>query len=194
MATSTHRQLTLLAGRYIPHSPSVSLDRPRTHNIAFPLPNLPGWTPPLASGHPISSTPPSPSKGTIHDHITTRLPKGLPAGPWTHAGESAGDTSQHDTLLAPGRSLPIHLAPRLAQEAQMSQQEPCLGATTLSMMLVLGRLHHPLAGPDQPARWAHRLHVKISKQALDHHWTCQTAQWLSQIGQKTLSLVVWAPA
>ncbi len=47
------------------------------------------------------------------------------------------------------RRLFFEEAPRLDQEVNMIKRKRCFSATNLFLVLVLGWLHHPLAGPTQ---------------------------------------------
>lgn len=91
------------------------------------------------------------------------------------------------------QALFLEIAPRLAKEENLIKRQRCFGASSLLITLVLGWLHHPLAGPSQLARFAHTVGVKIKKQALDQRLTMQTAQWLSRVLQEAVSLMVFAP-
>lgn len=91
------------------------------------------------------------------------------------------------------RTVFFEIAPRLAEEENLIKRQRCFGASNLLITLVLGWLHHPLAGPSQLARFAHTVGVKISKQALDQRLTMQTASWLGRVLQEAVSLLVFAP-
>lgn len=91
------------------------------------------------------------------------------------------------------QTLFFEIAPRLAKEEKLIKRQRCFEASSLLITLVLGWLHHPLAGPSQLARFAHTAGVKIKKQALDQRLTMQTAQWLSRVLQEAISLMIFAP-
>ena len=69
----------------------------------------------------------------------------------------------------------------LAREMGVIQRERKLTGTTLLLLLVLGWLHEPKAGPSALARFAGTLGVTISKQGIEEHWTLTTAQWLYEV-------------
>ena len=69
----------------------------------------------------------------------------------------------------------------LAREMGVIQRERKLTGATLLLLLVLGWLHEPKAGPSALARFAGTLGVTISKQGIEEHWTLTTAQWLYEV-------------
>src|SRR5436190_22011144 len=78
------------------------------------------------------------------------------------------------SILSLNQALPtlfFEIAPRLAQEEGVIKRHRCFSASSLLMVLVLGWLQHPQAGPSQLARFAHTVGVKISKQAVTQRLT-----------------------
>jgi hypothetical protein len=61
----------------------------------------------------------------------------------------------------------------------------------LLLVLVLGWLQHPLAGPSQLARFAHTVGVKVSKQAIAERLTEQTAHWLGCLLDAAVSILLF---
>jgi hypothetical protein len=68
----------------------------------------------------------------------------------------------------------------------------CFSATSLLLVLVLGWLQHPLAGPSQLARFAFTAGVRVSKQAIAERLTEQTAQWLHDLLEYAVSIILCA--
>ena len=66
----------------------------------------------------------------------------------------------------------------LAREMGVIKRERKVNGATLALLLVLGWLHEPQAGPSALARFAGSLGVTISKQGIEEHWTYGTAEWL----------------
>ena len=69
----------------------------------------------------------------------------------------------------------------LARSMGVIQRERKLTGTTLLLLLVLGWLHQPKAGPSALARFAGTVGVTISKQGIEEHWTFKTAEWLYEV-------------
>lgn len=69
-------------------------------------------------------------------------------------------------------------APSLARQMGVIQRQRKVNGATLVLLLVLGWLHEPKAGPSALARFAGTLGVTISKQGIEEHWTFKTADWL----------------
>src|SRR5262249_24488368 len=64
--------------------------------------------------------------------------------------------------------------------------------TSLLLVLVLGWLQHPLAGPSQLARFAHTVGVRVSKQAIAESLSFQTAHWLRCVLEQAVSTLLLA--
>ncbi len=62
----------------------------------------------------------------------------------------------------------------LAREMGVIKRERKVNGATLVLLLVLGWLHQPQAGPSALARFAGSLGVTISKQGIEDHWTYST--------------------
>ncbi len=69
----------------------------------------------------------------------------------------------------------------LARSMGVIQRERKLTGTTLLLLLVLGWLHQPKAGPSALARFAGTVGVTMSKQGIEEHWTFNTAEWLYEV-------------
>jgi len=85
-------------------------------------------------------------------------------------------------------------ARELARSMGVIQRERKLNGSTLLLLLVLGWLHHPKAGPSALARFAGTLGVTISKQGIEEHWTLATAQWLYEVLMRAVQCLVTAQA
>lgn len=85
-------------------------------------------------------------------------------------------------------------APRLAKEQQAIKRQRCFSAASLLMVLILGWLQHPLAGPSQLARFARTVGVKVSKQAIAQRLTGTTADFLHAMLERAVSIMVQAPS
>ncbi|GHO48731.1 hypothetical protein [Ktedonospora formicarum] len=90
------------------------------------------------------------------------------------------------------RSLFFEEAARLAKEQEVIQRHRCFSATSLLLVLVLGWLEHPLAGPSQLGRFAHTVGVKVSKQAIAERLCWKTAHWLRSVLERGVSTLVLA--
>src|SRR5207302_213197 len=66
----------------------------------------------------------------------------------------------------------------LAREMGVIKRERKVNGATLALLLVLGWLHEPQAGPSALARFAGSVGVTISKQGIEEHWTYGTAEGL----------------
>jgi hypothetical protein len=62
----------------------------------------------------------------------------------------------------------------------------------LAYLLVLGWWHRPQAGPSALARFGGALGVRLSKQAVDCHFTALTAQWLLALLRRGVQVLVCA--
>jgi hypothetical protein len=82
----------------------------------------------------------------------------------------------------------------LAREMGVIKRERKLNGATLLLLLVLGWLHQPKAGPSALARFAGTLGVTISKQGIEEHWTLGTAQWLYEVLLRAVQCLVTAQA
>lgn len=89
------------------------------------------------------------------------------------------------------RTLFFEEAPRLAKEQHMIKRNRCFSASSLLLVLVLGWLQHPLAGPSQLARFAHTVGVKVSKQAIAQRLTETTARWLRGLLETAVSTLLF---
>jgi hypothetical protein len=78
----------------------------------------------------------------------------------------------------------------LAREMGVIQRERKLTGTTLLLLLVLGWLHEPKAGPSALARFAGTLGVTLSKQGIEEHWTLTTAQWLYEVLRRAVQCLI----
>jgi hypothetical protein len=78
----------------------------------------------------------------------------------------------------------------LARSMGVIQRERKLNGTTLVLLLVLGWLHQPAAGPSALARFAGTLGITISKQAIEEHWTLLTAEWLYEVLLRAVQCLV----
>ena len=85
-------------------------------------------------------------------------------------------------------------APALAREMGVIQRERKVNGATLLLLLVLGWLHQPQAGPSALARFAGSLGVTISKQGIEEHWTYRTAQWLYEVLLRAVQSLISAKA
>lgn len=83
-------------------------------------------------------------------------------------------------------------APALARHYGLRART--LSATTLAYLLVMGWWQHPAAGPSALARFAGKLHLTISKQVVEEHFTSRTAQWLLALLGRAIQEVVCAQA
>jgi hypothetical protein len=90
------------------------------------------------------------------------------------------------------RTLFFEDAPRLAKEHHLIERKRCFSASSLLLVLVLGWLQHPLAGPSQLARFAHTVGVSVSKQAIADRLTEKTARWLRGVLEYAVSTVLFA--
>jgi hypothetical protein len=90
------------------------------------------------------------------------------------------------------RSLFFEDAARLAKEQEVIRRHRCFSATSLLLVLVLGWLQHPLAGPSQLARFAHTVGVRVSKQAIAERLSFQTAHWLRCVLEQAVSTLLLA--
>ena len=88
------------------------------------------------------------------------------------------------------QTLFFEIAPSLAAEEGVIKRQRCFSASSLFMVLVLGWLQYPQAGPSQLARFAHTVGVKISKQALAQRLTFVTAAWLKRVLEQAVMLLV----
>ena len=82
----------------------------------------------------------------------------------------------------------------LARRMGVTQRERKLNGTTLVLLLVLGWLHQPKAGPSALARFAGTLGVTISKQGIEDHWTYSTAEWLYEVLLRAVQCLISAKA
>ncbi len=82
----------------------------------------------------------------------------------------------------------------LARSMGVIRRERKLNGTTLVLLLVLGWLHQPKAGPSALARFAGTLGVTISKQGIEEHWTFTTAQWLYEVLLRAVQCLITAQA
>src|SRR5689334_21734023 len=89
------------------------------------------------------------------------------------------------------RTLFFEVAPQLAQEQQVIKRQRCFSATSLLLVLILGWLQHPLAGPSQLARFACTMGVRVSKQAIAERLTEKTAQWLRSVLETAVSTLLF---
>jgi hypothetical protein len=80
----------------------------------------------------------------------------------------------------------------LARSMGVIQRERKLNGSTLLLLLVLGWLHRPQAGPSALARFAGTVGVTISKQGIEEHWTVGTAQWLYEVLLRAVQCLVTA--
>lgn len=90
------------------------------------------------------------------------------------------------------RTLFFEAAPRFAKERNLIKRQRCFSATSLLLVLVLGWLQHPLAGPSQLARFAVTVGVRVNKQAIAQRMTEQTAQWLRDLLEAAVSTLLCA--
>lgn len=90
------------------------------------------------------------------------------------------------------RALFFETAPRLAKEQEIIKRQRCFSATSLLLVLVLGWLQQPLAGPSQLGRFAHTVGVTVSKQAIAERLTQKTAHWLCRVLETAVSTVIAA--
>ena len=91
------------------------------------------------------------------------------------------------------RTLFFEDAPRLANEQKVIKRHRRFSATSLLLVLVLGWLQHPLAGPSQLARFAWTVGVRVSKQATAERLSFQTAHWLRCVLEQGVSTLVLGP-
>ena len=85
-------------------------------------------------------------------------------------------------------------ARELARSMGVIQRERKLQGTTLALVLVLGWLHQPKAGPSALARFAGTIGVTISKQGIEEHWTYPTAEWLYEVLLRAIGCMLSAKA
>ncbi len=85
-------------------------------------------------------------------------------------------------------------ARELARSMGVIQRERKLQGTTLALVLVLGWLHQPKAGPSALARFAGTIGVTISKQGIEEHWTYTTAEWLYEVLLRAIGCMLSAKA
>ena len=85
-------------------------------------------------------------------------------------------------------------ARRLARQMGVIQRERKLTGASLLLLLVLGWLHQPAAGPSALARFAGTLGITISKQAIEEHWTLLTAAWLYEVLLRAVQCLISAKA
>jgi hypothetical protein len=89
------------------------------------------------------------------------------------------------------RTLFFEVAPLLAKEQHVIKRQRCFSATSLLLVLILGWLQHPLAGPSQLARFARTMGVRVSKQAIAERLTEKTAQWLRCVLESAVSTILF---
>src|SRR5207302_7544317 len=82
----------------------------------------------------------------------------------------------------------------LAREMGVIKRERKVNGTTLVLLLVLGWLHQPKAGPSALARFAGTLGVTISKQGIEEHWRYSTAEWLYEVLLRAVQSLISAKA
>jgi len=82
----------------------------------------------------------------------------------------------------------------LAREMGVIKRERKVNGATLVLLLVLGWLHQPQAGPSALARFAGSLGVTISKQGIEDHWTYSTAEWLYAVLLRAVQCLISAKA
>lgn len=82
----------------------------------------------------------------------------------------------------------------LARQMGVIKRERQVNGATLVLLLVLGWLHEPQAGPSALARFAGSLGVRISKQGLEEHWTYRTAEWLYAVLLRAVQCLISANA
>ncbi len=82
----------------------------------------------------------------------------------------------------------------LAREMGVIKRERKVNGATLVLLLVLGWLHEPQAGPSALARFAGSLGVTISKQGIEDHWTYSTAEWLYAVLLRAVQCLISAKA
>jgi Transposase DDE domain len=85
-------------------------------------------------------------------------------------------------------------ARELARSMGVIQRERKLQGTRLALVLVLGWLHQPKAGPSALARFAGTIGVTISKQGIEEHWTYTTAEWLYEVLLRAIGCMLSAKA
>jgi hypothetical protein len=85
-------------------------------------------------------------------------------------------------------------ARRLARQMGVIQRERKLTGASLLLLLVLGWLHQPAAGPSALSRFAGTLGITISKQAIEEHWTFLTAAWLYEVLLRAVQCLISAQA
>jgi len=90
------------------------------------------------------------------------------------------------------KTLFFEVATQLAKEQNVIKRERCFSATSLLLVLVLGWLQHPLAGPSQLARFAHTVGVRVSKQAIAQRLSEKTAHWLRCVLEAAVSTILFA--
>jgi Transposase DDE domain len=69
----------------------------------------------------------------------------------------------------------------LARQMGVIKRERKFTGAKLLLLLVLGWLHQPQAGPSALARFAGTVGITISKQGIEEHWTLSTAAWLYEV-------------
>ena len=85
-------------------------------------------------------------------------------------------------------------APELARSMGVVQRKRKFNGMTLALLLVLGWLHEPQAGPSALARFAGTLGISISKQGIEDHWTFKTAEWLYEVLLRAIGCLISAKA
>ena len=85
-------------------------------------------------------------------------------------------------------------APQLARSMGVVQRKRKFNGMTLALVLVLGWLHEPQAGPSALARFAGTLGISISKQGIEDHWTFKTAEWLYEVLLRAIGCLISAKA
>jgi len=83
-------------------------------------------------------------------------------------------------------------AQELACSMGVVQRKRKFTGMTLALVLVLGWLHQPKAGPSALARFAGTLGVTISKQGIEEHWTLPTAEWLYEVLLRAVQCLISA--
>ena len=80
----------------------------------------------------------------------------------------------------------------LSLAQQMGLRQRVFSATSLALLLVFGWLQHPQAGPSALARFAGKLGIRTSKQAVQEHLTMKTANWLLALLRQGVEYLVCA--
>jgi hypothetical protein len=73
---------------------------------------------------------------------------------------------------------------------QAGMRERTMSFSQLAMLLILGWLSHASAGQSRLARFAGKVGVRVSKQAVDCHFTMRTANWLLALLRRTIQRCV----